>query len=62
MKYVVYKYAWDVSVFADPHKRIKETFPYGLNLVARTCAAAGGLDTLHPVSGHPAVSRGSEVL
>ena len=49
-----------VSVIADP-KRIKEIFSICLKLVARTCAAVGP-DTLHPVSGQPAVSRGSEVL
>ena len=51
-----------MSVIADSKNRIKEIFPNGLNLVARNCAAAGGPDTLHPVSGHPAVSRGGEVL
>ena len=49
-----------VSVIADP-KRIKEIF----SIWPKTCCsylAAAGPDTLHPVSGHPAVSRGSEVL
>ena len=40
---------------------LKEIF----SIWPKTCCsylAAVGPDTLHPVSGHPAVSRGSEVL